>query len=112
MSLLVQRPDVSEFRQRFKWLALGALVFFFVLIGRAAHLQIVHGADNQAIARENIVRVDRDRQGVIRVFQGNVESAAKPAAPPAPKIFDIEDELAAEAAQAEREAAAERENAQ
>ncbi len=59
----------------------------------------------RAAARENIVRVDRDRQGVIRVFQGNVESAAKPAAPPAPKIFDIEDELAAEAAQAEREAA-------
>lgn len=56
MSLLVQRPDVSEFRQRFKWLALGVVVFFLVLVGRAAHLQIVHGADNQAVARENIVR--------------------------------------------------------
>ena len=59
----------------------------------------------RAAARENIVRVDRDRQGVIRVFQGNVEAAAKPASTPGPKIFDIEDELAAEAEQAEREAA-------
>jgi hypothetical protein len=50
----------------------------------------------RAAARENIVRVDRDRQGVIRVFQGNVEAAA--AVRPAKKIFDIEDELAAEAA--------------
>jgi uncharacterized LabA/DUF88 family protein len=55
----------------------------------------------RAAARENIVRVDRDRQGVIRVFQGNV-----PVEPQAPvrKIFDIEDELAAEAAAAAAQA--------
>jgi uncharacterized LabA/DUF88 family protein len=54
----------------------------------------------RAAGRDGIVRVDRDRQGVIRVFQG---SAAPAGAPPAqaptpqsnkPKVFDIEDEMA------------------
>jgi hypothetical protein len=57
----------------------------------------------RAAARENIVRVDRDRQGVIRVFQGSVPVAAEP---PVKKIFDIEDELAAEAAAAGAQAVA------
>jgi len=55
----------------------------------------------RAAARENIVRVDRDRQGVIRVFQGNVPVEAQA---PVRKIFDIEDELAAEAAAAAAQA--------
>ncbi|MFO7303527.1 MAG: NYN domain-containing protein [Acidobacteriota bacterium] len=49
----------------------------------------------RAAARENILRVDRDRQGVVRVFQGTVPLEAPPK-----KIFDIEDELAEEAARA------------
>jgi hypothetical protein len=57
----------------------------------------------RAAARENIVRVDRDRQGVIRVFQGNTPVQAQA---PVKKIFDIEDELAAEAAAAAAQAAA------
>ncbi|MCC7042683.1 MAG: NYN domain-containing protein [Acidobacteria bacterium] len=57
----------------------------------------------RAAARENIVRVDRDRQGVIRVFQGNVPVEVQP---PVKKIFDIEDELAAEAAAAGAQAVA------
>jgi hypothetical protein len=52
----------------------------------------------RAAGRENVVRVDRDRQGVIRVFQGNVATAAPEAARVIP--FDIEDELAAAAAMA------------
>jgi hypothetical protein len=59
----------------------------------------------RAAGRDGIVRVDRDRQGVIRVFQGaaapsaapmTVPSgpAAAPANPNRPKIFDIEDEMA------------------
>jgi len=55
----------------------------------------------RAAARDNLVRVDRDRQGVIRVFQGAVPSEA-----PARKIFDIEDELAEEAARGAAEGAA------
>jgi hypothetical protein len=52
----------------------------------------------RAAGREGLVRVDRDRQGVIRVFQG--ASAPVEAQPAAPKIFDIEDELAEAAAAA------------
>jgi uncharacterized LabA/DUF88 family protein len=58
-------------------------------------------------ARENLVRVDRDRQGVIRVFQGNAGIGnAVQSEPPVKKIFDIEDELAAEAAAAAEQAVA------
>ena len=57
----------------------------------------------RAAGRDGIVRVDRDRQGVIRVFQGSAAPSGPPAAPmistPAPqsnrpKVFDIEDEMA------------------
>ena len=58
----------------------------------------------RAAQRDGLVRVDRDRHGVIRIFQGSnaPAGAMAPAAPstPATKIFDIEDELAAEAAMA------------
>ena len=58
----------------------------------------------RAAQRDGLVRVDRDRHGVIRIFQGTnaPAGAMAPAAPstPATKIFDIEDELAAEAAMA------------
>ena len=60
----------------------------------------------RAAQRDGLVRVDRDRHGVIRIFQGSnapagAVVAAAPAAPTS-KIFDIEDELAAEAAMARR----------
>jgi uncharacterized LabA/DUF88 family protein len=57
----------------------------------------------RAAGRDGTVRVDRDRQGVIRVFQGNV--AATAAEPVRVVPFDIEDELAAAAAMASAEAA-------
>ena len=50
----------------------------------------------RAAGKDGIVRVDRDRQGVIRVFQGSAAPAqvpSAPAGPPRPKVFDIEDEL-------------------
>jgi hypothetical protein len=59
----------------------------------------------RAAGREGLVRVDRDRQGVIRVFQGAAAptASAQPSTPAPvaahrggsgkPKIFDIEDEL-------------------
>lgn len=57
----------------------------------------------RAAGREGIVRVDRDRQGVVRVFQGNVSAGAPEPTRVVP--FDIEDELAAAAAMAGEEAA-------
>lgn len=74
MSLLGQRPDVGEFRKRYKWMALTVVLLMGVLIVKLAMLQIVRHAENAAIAHENIVHrvtlatargVIRDRNGVI-----------------------------------------------
>jgi uncharacterized LabA/DUF88 family protein len=46
----------------------------------------------RAAHRDNLVRVDRDRQGVIRVFQGSAAPAASPAAPARPGVYDVEDD--------------------
>ncbi|MEZ4442573.1 MAG: penicillin-binding protein 2 [Polyangiaceae bacterium] len=81
MSLLVQRPDVSEFRRRFRWLTLFAIVFFLAIAGRALQLQLLNGADYQAVAKENIVRkiTLATTRGVIRDRKGRVLAASRPA---------------------------------
>lgn len=74
MSLLGQRPDVGEFRKRYKWMALTVLALMSVLLGKLVHLQIVKHAEYASIAHENIVHrvtlatsrgVVRDRNGVV-----------------------------------------------
>ncbi len=81
MSLLVQRPDVSEFRKRFRWLTLVVLLAFMALAGRVVQLQLIHGADYQAIAKENIVRKRTlaTTRGVIRDKNSKVLAASRPA---------------------------------
>lgn len=81
MSLLVQRPDVSEFRRRFRWLTLFAVVFFLAIAGRVFQLQLIAGADYHAVARENIVRkiTLATTRGVIRDRRGKVLAASRPA---------------------------------
>jgi penicillin-binding protein 2 len=81
MSLLVQRPDVSEFRKRFRWLTLVVLVAFLAIAGRVVQLQLLHSADYQAIAKENIVRKGTlaTTRGVIRDRNGEVLAASRPA---------------------------------
>ncbi|XXT22891.1 penicillin-binding protein 2 [Sorangium sp. So ce429] len=80
MSLLVQRSDVSEFRRRFRWIALGMVVGFMVLIGRLFYLQILEADENKAIARENIVRrvTLATTRGIIRDKNGKVLAASRP----------------------------------
>ncbi|MGK3981645.1 penicillin-binding protein 2 [Sorangium sp. So ce136] len=80
MSLLVQRSDVSEFRRRFRWIALGMVVGFMVLIGRLFYLQILEVDENKAIARENIVRrvTLATTRGIIRDKNGKVLAASRP----------------------------------
>ncbi|WP_437299456.1 penicillin-binding protein 2 [Sorangium sp. So ce426] len=80
MSLLVQRSDVSEFRRRFRWIALGMVVGFMVLLGRLFYLQILEVDENQAIARENIVRrvTLATTRGIIRDKNGKVLAASRP----------------------------------
>lgn len=56
MNLFAQRSDTTEFRKRFRWVALFFAVGFVVMIGRLFQLQVLEGAENHAIAIENIVR--------------------------------------------------------
>lgn len=56
MNLFFQRSDTTEFRKRFRWIALFMVLGFFVIVGRLFQLQILHGEENHAIAIENIVR--------------------------------------------------------
>src|SRR5690348_12380940 len=80
MSLVVQRSDVSEFRRRFRWIALGMMLVFLSLIGRLFQLQIIEGAENAAIARENIVRRGTlaTTRGIIRDRTGKTLAASRP----------------------------------
>lgn len=81
MSLLVQRPDVSEFRKRFRWLTLFAILCFLAIGARAVQLQLLHGDDYRAIARENILRkiTLATTRGHIRDRKGLTLAASRPA---------------------------------
>jgi len=81
MSLVVQRSDVSEFRRRFKWIALGMALVFLGLATRLFQLQVVEAVDNKALARENIVRriTLATTRGIIRDRNGKVLAASRPA---------------------------------
>ena len=79
--LLVPRSDVGEFRKRYKWLALFAFVAFGAIVVRLFQLQIVHGGEYAATARENIIRrvTLGTTRGVIRDAQGKVLASSRPA---------------------------------
>jgi penicillin-binding protein 2 len=80
MALLSQRSDVGEFRRRYRWLVLTAIVTFLIMVGRLAQLQLVEGDVHRAQARKNIVR-ERSlatTRGVIRDNQGRVLAANRP----------------------------------
>jgi penicillin-binding protein 2 len=81
VSLFVQRSDVSEFRRRFRWIALAMALLFLGLLGRLFQLQILETDDNRAIARENIVRriTLATTRGIIRDRTGKVLAASRPA---------------------------------
>jgi penicillin-binding protein 2 len=109
VSLLVQRPDVSEFRRRFRWLMLFAALCFVAIGGRAFQLQLLYSEDYQAIARENIVRkvTLATTRGVIRDRNGRVLAASRPAynlfiVPTRVTYIDVADQQAKMAPQWER----------
>lgn len=79
MSLLVPRPDVSEFRQRFRWLTLVVIVLFIAIVARLVHLQLVMGEEYSAIARENVVRkiTLATTRGIVRDRKGEVLAASR-----------------------------------
>lgn len=80
MSFVVQRSDVSEFRRRFRWIALGMVLVFAALAARLFQLQVLDGDENKAIARENIVRrvTLATTRGIIRDKNGKVLAANRP----------------------------------
>ena len=72
MSFLVQRSDVGEFRRRYKWMALFAVLAFGVLLVRLFQLQVVEGDDYAPRRAHNIIYETRlaTTRGVIRDAQG------------------------------------------
>lgn len=79
--LLSPRREVGEFRKRYKWMALVAVVVFMLLLGRMAQLQLVEGASWQAIARENITKTITlpATRGIVRDARGRVIASNRPA---------------------------------
>ena len=74
MSLFSQRSDTSEFRKRFRWIAVFMALTFLGILGRLFQLQVLEGDENHAIAIGNIVRSSplATTRGVIRDRNGKV----------------------------------------
>lgn len=78
-NLLGARSDVSEFRKRYRWLALGAFIAFTVLVGRLFQLQIVNGSSYAQTAHENVIRKVTlpTARGVVRDAYGRVLASSR-----------------------------------
>lgn len=78
--LLFSRPDVGEFRKRYKYLAIVVLAAFGVVVARLFQLQIVEGVDYAVMAHENIIRrvSIATTRGVIRDTRGKILASSRP----------------------------------
>jgi penicillin-binding protein 2 len=78
-NLLVPRSDVSEFRKRYRWMALAAFLAFAIVIGRCFQLQILSGAEYAQIAHENVIRrvTLPTTRGIVRDAQGRVLASSR-----------------------------------
>ncbi len=78
---LVPRTDVGEFRKRYQWMALFALLAFFAVVVRLFQLQIVEGQSYALVAHENVIRrvTLSTTRGVIRDAQGRVLASSRSA---------------------------------
>lgn len=74
------RSDTSEFRKRYRWIALAMAVLFVGLVVRLFQLQVLETDDNRQSARDNIVRRTTlaTTRGIIRDRSGNVLAAGRP----------------------------------
>lgn len=79
-NLLVPRSDVSEFRKRYRWIALAAFVAFSIIVVRLFQLQVVKGAEYAQTAHENVIRrvTIPTTRGVIRDAYGRVLASSRP----------------------------------
>ena len=79
-NLLVPRSDASEFRRRYKWMALVCAIAFLSVAARLFQLQIVGGKSYSQVAHENIIRrvTTPTTRGVIRDSQSRVLASSRP----------------------------------
>jgi penicillin-binding protein 2 len=79
--VLVPRSDTSEFRKRYRFMALVALLALCIVIGRLIQLQVVEGGDYRRTAQENVVRKIQlpTTRGVIRDAYGRILASSRPA---------------------------------
>jgi penicillin-binding protein 2 len=78
-NLLVPRSDVSEFRKRYRWMALVAFIAFTAVVVRLVQLQIVRGSEYAQTAHENVIRrvTIPTTRGVVRDAQGRVLASSR-----------------------------------
>ena len=78
-NLLLPRSDVSEFRKRYRWMALVAFLAFAIVVGRLFHLQVLRGAEYAQIAHENVIRrvTLPTTRGIVRDSQGRVLASSR-----------------------------------
>ncbi len=79
MSVHLSRSPVGEFRKRYKWMTLAALVAFFTVVGRLFQLQVLDATDYAGVAHENIIRrvLLPTTRGVIRDANGKVLASSR-----------------------------------
>jgi penicillin-binding protein 2 len=79
-NLLVPRSDVSEFRKRYRWMALAAFAAFIAVAVRLFHLQVVKGPEYAQTAHENVIRkvTIPTTRGIVRDAQGRVLASSRP----------------------------------
>jgi penicillin-binding protein 2 len=80
-NLLVPRSDVSEFRKRYRWMALVAFLAFGAIVVRLFQLQVIKGADYARQAHENVIRrvTIPTTRGIIRDAQGRILASSRSA---------------------------------
>jgi penicillin-binding protein 2 len=79
-NLLVPRSDIGEFRKRYKWMALAALLALSAVVARLFQLQVLLGTEYAVTAHENIIRrvLLPTTRGVIRDANGKVLASSRP----------------------------------
>jgi len=79
-NLLVPRSDVSEFRKRYRWLALATFLAFSAVAVRLFHLQVLKGAEYAQLAHENVIRrvTIPTTRGIVRDAHGRVLASSRP----------------------------------
>jgi penicillin-binding protein 2 len=77
---LAPRSDLSEFRKRYKWMALVALLAMLTLLGRLFYLQVMEGDTYHQMAKNNIMRKATlaTNRGVIRDGFGKILASSRP----------------------------------